>query len=88
MRRPKEILAMTTPHVAGDEDSGRIKRIVGFDVRLAHGAVYRDFTETFSHRGATAGGSGSPWSWRDPCASVAPARFAQFTTASRRALQP
>jgi DNA-binding MarR family transcriptional regulator len=49
MRRPKEILAMTTPHVAGDEDIGRIKRIVGFHIRLAHGAVYRHFTETFSH---------------------------------------
>src|SRR6202167_6786443 len=49
MRRPKEILAMTTPHVAGDEDIGRIKRIVVFHIRLAHGAFYRHFTETFSH---------------------------------------
>lgn len=49
MTRQKEILTMTTPHVAGDEDIGEIRNIVGFHIRLAHGAVYRHFTESFSH---------------------------------------
>lgn len=48
MTRPKEILVPTTPHVEGDEDIGEIRNIVGFHIRLAHGAVYRHFTETFS----------------------------------------
>lgn len=47
MTRPKEILVPTTPHVDGDEDIGEIRNIVGFHIRLAHGAVYRHFTETF-----------------------------------------
>ena len=49
MPRQKEILTITTPHVAGDEDIGEIRNIVGFHIRLAHGAVYRHFTETFAH---------------------------------------
>jgi DNA-binding MarR family transcriptional regulator len=49
MARPKETLAITTPHVAGDEDIGEIRNIVGFHIRLAHGAVYRHFMETFAH---------------------------------------
>jgi DNA-binding MarR family transcriptional regulator len=48
MTRPKETLVPTTPHVEGDEDIGEIRDIVGFHIRLAHGAVYRHFTETFS----------------------------------------
>jgi DNA-binding MarR family transcriptional regulator len=44
----KEIIALTTPHVMGDEDIGEIRKIVGFHIRLAHGAVYRHFTETFA----------------------------------------
>lgn len=48
MPRPKEIIALTTPHVVGDEDIGEIRKIVGFHIRLAHGAVYRHFTETFA----------------------------------------
>jgi DNA-binding MarR family transcriptional regulator len=48
MPRRKEIIALTTPHVVGDEDIGEIRNIVGFHIRLAHGAVYRHFTETFS----------------------------------------
>jgi DNA-binding MarR family transcriptional regulator len=48
MPRQKEILAITTPHVAGDEDIGEIRKIVGFHIRLAHGAVYRQFAETFA----------------------------------------
>jgi DNA-binding MarR family transcriptional regulator len=49
MARPKETLTITTPHVAGDEDIGEIQHIVGFHIRLAHGAVYRHFSETFAH---------------------------------------
>jgi DNA-binding MarR family transcriptional regulator len=49
MPRRKEALTITTPHVAGDEDIGEIRNIVGFHIRLAHGAVYRHFTETFAH---------------------------------------
>jgi DNA-binding MarR family transcriptional regulator len=30
-----------------DEDIGELNDIVGFHIRLAHGAVYRHFTETF-----------------------------------------
>jgi DNA-binding MarR family transcriptional regulator len=48
MTRSKEILVPTTPHVEGDEDIGEIRNIVGFHIRLAHGAVYRHFTETFA----------------------------------------
>ena len=48
MPRSKETLTITTPHVAGDEDIGEIRNIVGFHIRLAHGAVYRHFTETFA----------------------------------------
>lgn len=49
MTAQKETLAFTTPHVAGDDDIGEIQNIVGFHIRLAHGAVYRHFMETFSH---------------------------------------
>lgn len=49
MARPKETLVPTTPHIEGDDDIGEIRSIVGFHIRLAHGAVYRHFTETFSH---------------------------------------
>ena len=45
----KELLTITTPHVAGDEDIGEIRNIVGFHIRLAYGAVYRHFTDTFAH---------------------------------------
>lgn len=48
MARPKETLVMTTPPVGGEEDIGEIRNIVGFHIRLAHGAVYRHFTETFT----------------------------------------
>ena len=47
--RLKETISITTPHVAGDEDIGEIRNIVGFHIRLAHGAVYRHFTESFAH---------------------------------------
>jgi DNA-binding MarR family transcriptional regulator len=49
MPRQKETLAITTPHVLGDEDIGEIRNIVGFHIRLAYGAVYRHFTETFAN---------------------------------------
>jgi DNA-binding MarR family transcriptional regulator len=49
MVRQKEILAITTPHVEGDDDIGEIRNIVGFHIRLAHGAVYRHFMESFAH---------------------------------------
>lgn len=49
MARTKETLAITTPPVDGDDDIGEIRNIVGFHIRLAHGAVYRHFTETFSN---------------------------------------
>lgn len=49
MTRPKEFLVPTTPHVEGDEDIGEIRDIVGFHIRLAHGAVYRHFTESFGY---------------------------------------
>jgi DNA-binding MarR family transcriptional regulator len=48
MIRAKDTVAATTPHVAGDEDIGEIREIVGFHLRLAHGAVYRHFTESFT----------------------------------------
>lgn len=48
MTRHKETLVPTTPHVEGDDDIGEIADIVGFHIRLAHGAVYRHFTETFT----------------------------------------
>lgn len=53
MTRPKEVLVPTTPHVEGDEDIGEIQNIVGFHIRLAHGAVYRHFTDTFADLGLT-----------------------------------
>ena len=49
MSGKKELLTITTPHVPGDEDIGEIRNIVGFHIRLAHGAAYRHFTETFAH---------------------------------------
>jgi DNA-binding MarR family transcriptional regulator len=33
---------------SNDNDLGELNDIVGFHIRLAHGAVYRHFTETFS----------------------------------------
>ena len=49
MKKFKEVLVPTTPPVDGDADVGEIGNIVGFHIRLAHGAVYRHFTETFQH---------------------------------------
>jgi DNA-binding MarR family transcriptional regulator len=48
MTRKIETIAITTPHVEGDEDIGEIKDILGFHIRLAYGSVYRHFMETFA----------------------------------------
>ena len=48
MKKFQEVLVPTTPRVEGDDDVGEIGSIVGFHLRLAHGAVYRHFTETFT----------------------------------------
>lgn len=48
MKKFKELLVPTTPPIEGDDDIGEIRNIVGFHLRLAHGAVYRHFTETFT----------------------------------------
>jgi len=53
MMRVKEQLYPTTPAEDGAEDIGEIRNIVGFHIRLAHGAVYRHFTETFADLGLT-----------------------------------
>jgi DNA-binding MarR family transcriptional regulator len=48
MKKFQEVLVPTTPRGEGDSDVGEIGSIVGFHLRLAHGAVYRHFSETFS----------------------------------------
>lgn len=53
MMRVKEELTPTTPAEEGADDIGEIRDIVGFHIRLAHGAVYRHFTETFVDLGLT-----------------------------------
>jgi DNA-binding MarR family transcriptional regulator len=47
MTRGNDLDAITTLPV-DDGDIGEIKEILGFHIRLAHGTVYRHFTETFS----------------------------------------
>lgn len=42
-------MTASTAHEPGDlEDVGELNDIVGFHIRLAHGACYRHFTETFA----------------------------------------
>lgn len=43
------------PGIAGPEGGGRgaLDNILGFHIRLAHGAVYRHFSETFADLGLT-----------------------------------
>jgi len=53
MPRSKETLVPTTLAGEDAEDIGEIRDIVGFHLRLAHGAVYRHFTETFTDLGLT-----------------------------------
>jgi DNA-binding MarR family transcriptional regulator len=46
--------ASAAPRPLPDDDGlGGIDEIVGFHIRLAHGAAYRHFTETFSELGLT-----------------------------------
>ena len=42
-------LPLPPPLPDGDADIGEIKDILGFHIRLAHGAVYRHFMESFEH---------------------------------------
>lgn len=53
MARMSERITPTTPPGEGADDIGAIRDIVGFHIRLAHGAVYRHFTETFADLGLT-----------------------------------
>ncbi|KLE34582.1 MarR family winged helix-turn-helix transcriptional regulator [Aurantiacibacter luteus] len=46
-------MADTASQVDGDTGIGALGDIVGFHIRLAHGAVYRHFTETFADLGLT-----------------------------------
>jgi DNA-binding MarR family transcriptional regulator len=48
MRVRDDDLDAITPIEHDDGDIGAIKDIVGFHIRLAHGACYRHFTETFT----------------------------------------
>ncbi len=46
----RDLVTITPPPVAdGDTDIGEINEILGFHIRLAYGAVYRHFMETFAH---------------------------------------
>ena len=47
MRSREDSLEAVTPVEHDDGDIGEINGIVGFHIRLAHGACYRHFTETF-----------------------------------------
>ncbi len=48
MRARDDNLDAVTPVEHDDGDIGEINSIVGFHIRLAHGACYRHFTETFA----------------------------------------
>ena len=46
----RDMVSITPPPLTnGDADIGEIKDILGFHIRLAHGAVYRHFMELFEH---------------------------------------
>jgi DNA-binding MarR family transcriptional regulator len=46
----RDLISITPPPLPeGDDDIGEIKDILGFHIRLAYGAVYRHFMETFAH---------------------------------------
>ena len=47
MRSREDSLEAVTPVEHDDGDIGEINGLVGFPIRLAHGACYRHFTETF-----------------------------------------
>jgi hypothetical protein len=82
MPRQKETIAITTPHVVGDEDIGEIRNIVGFHIRLAHGAVYRHFTETFAQLDLTQKQVSALWLVADH-PDIAQTGLAQRTHGSR-----
>ena len=46
--RSRGLQGPTTPLGAGDQNTGEIRNLVGFHIRLAQGATYRHFTETFA----------------------------------------
>ena len=46
--RSRGLAGPTTAYGADDENTGEIRNLVGFHIRLAHGATYRHFTETFA----------------------------------------
>lgn len=48
MRVRDDDLDAVTPIEHDDADIGEINSIIGFHIRLAHGACYRHFTETFA----------------------------------------
>ena len=90
----KETIAITTPHVAGDEDIGEIRNIVGFHIRLAHGAVYRHFTETFADLDLTQKQVSALWlvatmsAWMRPRTSEASCALACSGSANRDITTP
>lgn len=46
----RDLVSITPPpQPDGDTDIGEINEILGFHIRLAYGAVYRHFMETFAH---------------------------------------
>lgn len=46
----RDMVSITPPSLPdGDADIGEITDILGFHIRLAHGAVYRHFMELFEH---------------------------------------
>lgn len=51
--KTSDLDTIKAPHVDADEDIGEIQQILGFHIRLAHGAVYRHFMETFTDLGLT-----------------------------------
>ncbi|QGN53601.1 MarR family winged helix-turn-helix transcriptional regulator [Novosphingobium sp. Gsoil 351] len=48
MTRPNQSPVPTSQRVMGNDDIGEIRDILGFHIRLAHGATYRHFSETFA----------------------------------------
>lgn len=47
--KSRDLDTITMPASEDDGDIGEIKEILGFHIRLAYGAVYRHFMETFQH---------------------------------------
>lgn len=50
---PRAALIEDKPEDAGPNEIGALDTILGFHIRLAHGAVYRHFAETFAALGLT-----------------------------------